>query len=139
MNRAPALPGHSHPRQRLRHRFTAIHNLLAGGKVDSQLWQVRFTLWVARFTTSFTLFGRETARMAKSVQTSPFPRETSPNPFFPLRPQYSMSTSLSTHATAARRPSISPDLSFSIEFTMGLAANSGRKWSDVFRRCTAES
>jgi len=75
------LPGHCHLGQRLRHRFTAIHTLLACGNADSQLWQVRITLFLAQFTIWFTLFGRESARVVKSWQTSPFPHNTSPNPF----------------------------------------------------------
>jgi hypothetical protein len=38
--------------------FTTIHNLLAGGNGDSQLYQVRFTTLAPRFTTLFTTFGR---------------------------------------------------------------------------------
>jgi hypothetical protein len=38
--------------------FAAIHNLLAGGNGNSQLYQVRFTTRAPRFTTWFTTFGR---------------------------------------------------------------------------------
>ena len=45
----------------------SIHDFLAGGNGDSQLWQVRFTTWTPQFTTWFTLFGRQMAQMAISA------------------------------------------------------------------------
>ena len=52
----------------------SIHNFLAGGNGDSQLWQAQFTTWAPRFTTWFTTFGRQMARMAISEQRLPFSR-----------------------------------------------------------------